>query len=245
MFKFSMRKILGLAISIGILSCGSLYAYEGGDVANGGSITGKITLAGAVPAREALNITKDKEVCAATEHLSDLLIVSGDNAIKNVIVSIVDIEKGKKAEIPATNPTLDQNGCVFVPHVICVTAGTTIDILNSDAVTHNVHTYPEENTAVNKAQPPSLKVISLETEFGEEDPMKVACDYHGWMSSWVGIFEHPYYALTGDDGTFEISGIPAGAYELKAWQEELGELVKTVKIKEGESISVNFEFTKE
>lgn len=245
MVKLGFKSILGIAIAIGMITCGSLFAYEGGDVANGGSISGKITLSGAAPAREAINITKDKEVCAATEHLSDLLVVSADNAIKNVIVSIVDIEKGKKADIPTTNPVLDQNGCIFIPHVICVTAGTTIDILNSDAVTHNVHTYPEENTAMNKAQPPSLKKISLETEFGEEDPMKVACDYHGWMSSWVGIFEHPYYALTGDDGTFTISDLPAGAYEIKAWQEELGELVKTVKVKEGESISVNFEFTQE
>ena len=100
------------------------------------------------------------------------------NTIKNVIISIVDIESGKKLNIPTTNPSLDQNGCVFIPHVIVVAAGTTIDIINSDSVTHNVHTYPEENTAINKAQPPSLKIISIATEFGEEDPMKVSCDYH-------------------------------------------------------------------
>ncbi len=221
-----------------------LFAYEGGDVSNGGTVSGKAIFKGAAPARAAIDVTKDKEVCAATEHLSDLLIVSADNAIKNVIVSIVDIEKGKKIEAPAANPELDQNGCVFIPHVIAITAGTTIDILNSDAVTHNVHTYPEENTAVNKAQPSSLKRISIETEFGEEDPMKVACDYHGWMSSWVGIFEHPYFAVTGDDGTFTIDNIPAGAYEVKAWQEELGELVKTVAVKAGETTTENFEFEK-
>ncbi len=219
-------------------------AYEGGDVSNGGTISGKITFSGTAPARAPINVTKDKEVCGATEHLSDLLIVGAGNAIKNVIVSLVEIEKGKAIVAPSSNPKLDQNGCVFTPHVICVTAGTTIDILNSDSVTHNVHTYPEENTAVNKAQPPSLKVISIETEFGEEDPMKVSCDYHGWMSSWVGIFEHPYFAVTGDDGSFTIDNIPAGAYEVKAWQEDLGELVKTVGVKAGETTTENFEFTK-
>ncbi len=178
------------------------------------------------------------------EHLSDLLIVSADGAVKNVIVSIVEIAKGKKVEIPTTNPCLDQNGCVFIPHVIAVAAGTTIDIKNSDAVTHNVHTYPEENSAINKAQPPSLTIISIPTEFGEEDPMKVSCDYHGWMSSWVGIFEHPYFAVTGDDGTFSLDNVPAGAYEVKAWQEDVGELVQLVDVKAGAATTLDFQFKK-
>ncbi len=217
-------------------------AYEGGDVSGGGTISGKALFSGTAPVRAKVDVTKDKEVCAAIEHLSDLLVVGAGNAIKNVIVSITDIESGKKLEIPSTNPSLDQNGCVFIPHVIAVAAGTTIDIINSDSVTHNVHTYPEENSAINKAQPPSLKVISIATEFGEEDPMKVSCDYHGWMSSWVGIFEHPYFAVTGDDGSFTLENVPAGAYEVKAWQEEMGELVKTVSVKAGETTALDFEF---
>lgn len=241
----SILKAISVAVMmIGFLCNASLYAYEGIDVANGGAISGKALFSGEAPTRQKIDVTKDKEVCGAKEHLSDALVVSDGNGIKNVIVSITGIEKGKAVETPASNPTLDQNGCVFTPHVICVTAGTTIDILNSDSVTHNVHTYPEENTAVNKAQPPSLKVVSLPTEFGEEDPMKVACDYHGWMSAWVGIFEHPYFAVTGDDGSFTISNIPPGAYEVKAWQEDLGELVKTISVKTGETTTENFEFKK-
>ena len=236
------KGIIVLAISLFVSS--QLFAYEQIDVSNGGTVSGTATLKGAAPERAKIDVTKDKEVCAAVEHLSDALIVSAGGAIKNVIVSIVDVEKGKKIEAPASNPTLDQNGCVFVPHVICITAGTSIDILNSDSVTHNVHTYPEENTAVNKAQPSSLPKITIETEFGEEDPMKVACDYHGWMSSWVGIFEHPYYALTGDDGKFTIDNLPAGAYEIKAWQEDIGELVKTIAVKAGETTTENFVFEK-
>jgi len=238
------RLIFTAVVAVGLLASVSADAYEGGDVANGGTISGKALFLGDVPARPAIDVTKDKEVCGATEHLSDLLVVSANKEIKDVIVSIVDIETGKAIEIPAANPTLDQNGCVFTPHVICVAAGTTVDILNSDSVTHNVHTYPEENSAVNKAQPPSLKKIGLETEFGEEDPMKVSCDYHGWMSAWIGIFEHPYYAVTGDDGSFTLSNIPAGAYEVKAWQEDLGELVKTISVKAGETTTENFEFKK-
>lgn len=225
-----------------IVFSAKLYAYEGSDVSGGGIISGSTLFSGTAPARGKVEITKDKEVCAAEEHMSDLLIVNG-NKIENVIVSITDIEKGKKVVIPSSNPSLDQNGCVFKPHVIAVAAGTSIDIINSDSVTHNVHTYPEENSAMNKAQPPSLKVISIATEFGEEDPMKVACDYHGWMSSWVGIFEHPYFAVTGADGAFSLDSVPPGAYEVKAWQEELGELVKTVQVKAGETTSLDFEFT--
>ncbi|MGR3218367.1 MAG: hypothetical protein ACUZ8H_00935 [Candidatus Anammoxibacter sp.] len=243
-----MRNVLGIVFATLLITAmctgRHIYAYEGGDVSNGGTISGKALFLGDVPARVAINVTKDKDVCGAIEHLSDLLIVSAKKEIKNVIISIVDIEKGKKLEMPSSNPTLDQNGCVFKPHVICVPAGATIDILNSDTVTHNVHTYPEENSAMNKAQPPSLKKISIETEFGEEDPMKVSCDYHGWMSAWVGIFEHPYYAVTGDDGSFTLTNIPPGAYEVKAWQEDLGELIKTISVKAGETTTENFEFKK-
>lgn len=239
------KAVFAALVVFGLTGSVQVYAYEGGDVANGGTISGKALFLGDVPARVAIDVTKDKEVCGAVEHLSDLLVVSANKEIKNVIVSIVDIESGKAVEIPAANPALDQKGCVFTPHVICVTAGTTVDILNSDSVTHNVHTYPEENSAVNKAQPPSLKRVGLETEFGEEDPMKVSCDYHGWMSAWIGIFEHPYYAVTGDDGSFTLSNVPAGAYEVKAWQEDLGELVKTISVKAGETTTENFEFKKE
>ena len=244
MQHFKNKIFLFILAAIVLSFAPSVKAYEGGDVSGGGSISGKALFSGTAPAREVVNVTKDKEVCAASEHLSDALVVDG-NAIKNVIVSILDIESGKKIVLPSTNPSLDQNGCVFIPHVIAVAAGTTIDIINSDTVTHNVHTYPEENSAINKAQPPSLKVISIETEFGEEDPMKVSCDYHGWMSSWVGIFEHPYFTVTGDDGSFTLDNIPAGAYEVKAWQEEMGELVKTVSVKAGETTSLDFEFTLE
>lgn len=244
--KKSIKKTVGSFLAIFTVLCVSSYvfAYEGGDVSGGGSISGKITFTGAAPARTPIDVTKDKDVCGVMEHLSDLLIVSADGAVKNVIVSIVEIAKGKKVEIPTTNPCLDQNGCVFIPHVIAVAAGTTIDIKNSDAVTHNVHTYPEENSAINKAQPPSLTIISIPTEFGEEDPMKVSCDYHGWMSSWVGIFEHPYFAVTGDDGTFSLDNVPAGAYEVKAWQEDVGELVQLVDVKAGAATTLDFQFKK-
>lgn len=234
--------ILGVALSFVFPQNIGLFAYEAIEVKDGGTISGKVTLSGTIPERAPIDVTKDKEVCATHPKLSENLIVSESKGIKNVIVSIIGIEKGKKAEIPSENPTLDQRGCEFTPHVICVTAGTTIDILNSDPITHNVHTYPEENTAVNKAQPPSLKKIPLTTEFGEEDPMKVACDYHGWMSAWVGIFEHPYFAVTGDDGSFTITDVPPGSYEVKAWQEELGELVKLGAVKAGEKTVLDFEF---
>lgn len=230
-----------VGVSLMVFSVTSVFAYEGGDVSNGGSISGKALFLGTAPARAKIDVTKDKEVCATEEHLSDALVVNG-NVVKNVIVSIVNIASGKNIELPPNNPVLDQNGCTFKPHVIAIVAGTTIDILNSDSVTHNVHTYPEENSAVNKAQPPSLKKISLTTEFGEEDPMKVSCDYHGWMSAWVGIFDHPYFSVTGEDGSFILDNVPAGAYEVKAWQEELGELVKTITVKAGESSSCDFEF---
>lgn len=234
--------LLGLTLSFVYSQDVGLFAYEVIEVKDGGTISGKVTLLGDVPERAPIDINRDKEVCATHPKLSENLIVSESKGIKNVIVSIIGIEKGKKIEIPSENPVLDQKDCEFKPHVICITAGTTIDVLNSDPIIHNVHTYPEENTAINMAQPPSLKKILLTTEFGEEDPVKIACDYHGWMSAWLGIFEHPYFAVTGDDGVFTLTDVPPGSYEVKAWQEELGELVKLASVKAGEKTALDFEF---
>lgn len=242
MFRLMYVAVFFWIVSL-LASTVMVFAYEEIEVKDGGAISGKAIFLGAAPERAAVDISKDKEVCATHPVLSENLIVSPDSkTIKNVIVSIVNIENGKKLALPSENPSLDQKGCVFTPHVLCVAAGTTIDIINSDPITHNVHTYPDENTAINKAQPPSLKKIPLTTEFGEEDPMKVSCDYHGWMSAWVGIFEHPYFAVTGDGGSFTLTNVPAGSYEVKAWQEELGELVKLVAVKAGETAVCDFEF---
>ncbi|MFQ5965886.1 MAG: hypothetical protein ACE5KZ_16580, partial [Candidatus Scalinduaceae bacterium] len=116
-------------------------AYEEGDVSDGGIITGTVKIAGDVPAVKMINVDKDQKTCGHDPKPSEALLVSSDKNIESAVVSITNISKGKKFKRPAENPTIDQKGCVFIPHVIIVPPGSTVDLLNGDDVMHNLHSW--------------------------------------------------------------------------------------------------------
>src|SRR5690606_944462 len=130
-----------------------------------------------------------------------------------------NIAKGKA--FPEGASVLDQAGCEYLPYVVIVPKGSDLDILNSDGILHNVHTYSEKNKPVNRAQPKFKKKIT--EKFTEPEMIKVTCDVHGWMKGWLAVVEHPYFAITDSSGAFELTDVPAGEYEVKVWQEKLGE----------------------
>ncbi len=215
--------------------------YQIIDVSNGGSITGEVKIIGAVPKPKRMKVDKDKSPCANKPIFSEELLVSNKNkGIKNVIVSLLNINKGKKIELPAANPQIDQKGCVFIPHVQIISTGVTLEILNNDGILHNVHTYCIKNPSFNKAQPKFKKKMTAVFKFPEM--IKVACDAHRWMSAWIVVAEHPYYALTAADGSFKMSDIPPGTYQLQYWHEKLGKVTKEITVKPGEKTVVNMEY---
>ncbi|MEE9231504.1 MAG: carboxypeptidase regulatory-like domain-containing protein, partial [Acidobacteriota bacterium] len=144
--------------------------------------------------------------------------------------------------IPAqaeTAPTLDQNGCQFIPHVVVVQAGKELTVLNSDGILHNVHTYSKENAPMNKAQPGFKK--KMKVKFDQAEIVKVACDAHPWMSGWIFVSENPFATATDESGSFELAGVPPGTYELRLWHESLGEQTKQVTVKAGGETKISFE----
>jgi plastocyanin len=215
-------------------------AYEGGEVKDGGTISGKVTFAGAAPARKEIQVTKDNEVCGKEKHLSWDLIVGPNKGIENVVVRLVDIKKGKKWS--STKPTLDQRGCVYTPHVVVAPAGGELDILNSDGILHNIHTYSTANPPINKAQPKFKKVLT--EKFAKAETFQAKCDAHGWMSGWIVVSEHPYVAVSDGKGEFTLKDVPPGQYKLEVWQETLGKTVKDVTVKAKEETKVNVELAK-
>lgn len=237
-------KILWTMTLAGLLGLSQVArAYDTMAVSNGATITGTVKFLGTPPVRKTLSIDKDKEVCAKTPKLSEDLVVSGNKEIKNAVVSLSDIKKGKKLEAQK-NPVLDQKGCVYAPHVVLVPAGGTLDILNSDGILHNIHTYPTQNLnqAFNKAQP-KFKPKMTEN-FEKPELIRAQCDVHGWMHAWILVHDHPYYSVTDDKGGFRLSDVPPGTYTLEVWQETLGKQTKKVTVKEKESVKVNFELAK-
>ena len=215
-------------------------AYDAVEVKDGGTISGTVKFAGAPPARKALEVTKDKEVCGKEKHLGWDLVVGSDKGIQNAVVRLVDINKGKKWA--STKAELDQRGCIYTPHVVVMPAGGDLKILNSDGILHNIHTYSKLNPSINKAQPKFKK--ELIEKFAKPEVIKVTCDAHAWMSGWIVVSDHPYVAVTDEKGAFSLKDVPAGTYKVEIWQETLGKSEKTVTVKAKEETKLNVELAK-
>jgi plastocyanin len=213
------------------------FAYEGGAVSNGGSISGAVKVQGTAPPPKPIEATKDKEVCGQHELKTEDLLVGANNGLENAVVSITNITKGKAMD--AGSPVLDQKGCQYVPHVLIFPAGSTVKINNDDGILHNIHTYSTKNPPFNMAQPKFKK--TMETKFDQPEVVKVTCDAHGWMSGWFVVADNPYYAKTDASGNFKLTDVPAGDYEVKVWHETLGEKTQKVTVSAGGEAKANFE----
>lgn len=205
----------------------------------GGTVVGEVKYQGTPPAPGMLKVTKDTEVCGK-EKTSLELVVGPDKGIQWAVVSVAGA-KGSPPK-PAKKPALDQKGCEFHPHVLLVPAGAEVDILNSDGVLHNIHTFSTSNPPFNKSQPKFKKVI--EAKFDKPEIVKVKCDVHGWMGGWVVVMDHPWHAVTDAKGTFKLENVPAGKHKVEVWHETLGKVAKEVEVKAGAETRVAFELGK-
>jgi len=203
------------------------------DVGPTGTIEARVTFSGA-PAVETIKINKDVEQCG-TETTIETIRVGDDQGLANVVVSVVGLEGAPTAR----TPKLDQRGCQFRPHVVAIQPGE-IEILNSDGILHNIHTYSKENSPINKAQPRFKKVMT-ET-FTKPEIIKVTCDVHSWMRGWIAVLPHPYFGVTDTRGATRIEAVPAGAHTIEAWHEKLGRRTQDVTVSVGETARVVIEF---
>jgi len=225
--------------SLAVLATTLAAALASGTI-QAGEIVGKVKYAGNAPAPAKINITKDQAVCGKTPHFDETLVVAADKGVKNVVVNVADPKDGKKMAAPPKNPAVDQNGCKFNPRVSIVPAGQLVDIINSDGILHNIHTYPKNNPAINKAQPKFKKVMN--EKFDKPDVIQIKCDVHTWMSGWVVVAGHPYYALSDAAGSFKIADVPAGTYTVEYWHEKLGKQTKSVVVPATGSVTADLEF---
>jgi plastocyanin len=168
-------------------------------------------------------------------------VVATDGNLANAFVYV---KSGLSGSFPAPSGSkvLDQNGCQYKPHVSGVQVGQTLVIRNSDETLHNVHALPSKNAEFNNGQP--FKGMELEHTFDKAEVMvPLKCDVHPWMSSYIGVLDHPFYAVTGTDGSFTIPGLPPGTYTIEAIHESLGTKEASVTVGASESGEVSFNFT--
>ncbi len=225
-----------LSAAIFALPATSMAQYKGGDVKDGGSISGTVKFKGTAPAPKKLEISKDKEVCGKSPKVDQSLVVNNGN-LANAVVTITDIKTGKK--IDAKKVTLDQKGCEYQPHVLAFPVGTTVEILNPDGILHNVHSYSKANSPFNMAQPKFKK--TLDVKIDKPEAIEVKCDVHGWMQGWLVATESPYVAVTDNSGNFKLTDVPPGSYTVEVWHEKLGKNTQKVSVKAKEDAKVSFE----
>ena len=233
-----MNRFGSLVLSAALLALpvSGMAAYEGGDVKDGGSISGTVKFKGTAPAPKKLDVGKDKEVCDKSPKMDQSLVVKNGN-IADAVVTITDIKKGKKIELKKV--TLDQQGCQYHPHVVAFPVGSTVEIVNPDGILHNIHSYSKVNSAFNMAQPKFKKTI--EVKIDKPEAFEVKCDVHGWMEGWLVATETPYFAVTDDSGSFKLENVPAGTYTVEVWQQKLGKSTQKVTVKAKEDAKANFE----
>lgn len=148
----------------------------------------------------------------------DTLVVAEDGGVQWALVRITKGLEGKSFTPPKEPVVLDQKGCVYVPHVVGAMAGQPVEFRNSDDMLHNVNAVAFDNPGFNIAQ---LKGAVDRRTFARPEILKVVCNVHPWMAARIGVFDHPYFAVTDAAGRFEIKGLPPGKYSLEAWHEEL------------------------
>jgi len=219
--------------------------YKVVTVTDGGTITGKVTVDPAKVETESILIAKDPAVCGTGERKIHWVRANGD-ALLDAVVYLAKVPAGK-AFPPATEKlTIDQKGCTFIPFLGTMANRGELVAINSDPVTHNIHTYEmigrARRTVLNVSQPKQGSRITKKIKLRRGVAMKVECDVHNFMHGFVFVAKNPYFAVVGDDGSFTIGDVPPGKYVIKAWHGRLGETKAKVEVKPGGTAKVDFAF---
>ena len=206
-------------------------------------VTGHIKFEGAAPKPTKVMMDADP-VCKkqhSTEVYTNEYIVDAAGNLANVFVYVKNFS-GPKPAAPKDTVIFDQRGCEYFPHVFGLRAGQPLAILNSDPTLHNIHAVPTINPQFNLAMP--KQGMRVTKTFAKNEVMvKIKCDVHSWMAAYVGVLDHPYFAVSATDGAFDIGPLPPGTYEIEAWHEKLGTMTQTVTVGENATGAANFTFT--
>ncbi len=236
--------VLSISFLIGLPLAAHASAYKEVSVSNGGSVSGKITFSGTDPAPKKYKISKDNDTCGTGTREIDYVAVN-NGALADVVVYLDKVKEGKPFPAELSDVRIDQKGCEFKPFLQIMRNGANLAAINDDPVLHNIHTYEilgrAKKTVFNISQS-KRGTVTKKVSLKRGTAMKVECDAHDFMHSFVFAVKNPYFAVVGDDGSYTIENIPPGKYTIKAWHGTLKDQKDKVEISAGGTATVNFEF---
>jgi plastocyanin len=204
------------------------------------TIKGSVRYTGTPVERKKVPVTIDQYICGKEKEPEDL-VLSSNNGIRNAVVSLQNPPPGAKGDWKLLPAKMDQKQCSFVPRVVIVPIGGTVEFLNSDRLLHNVRSTAKENPPFNRAQPHARTISFV---FKQPELLRVDCDLHSWMRGWVVVAAHPFYAVTNEQGEFSLENVPPGKYTLQIWQESLGTVTQEVTVGNKATATVTVEMRK-
>jgi hypothetical protein len=213
------------------------------DPATTGSISGRVLFHGDPPIMPAIDMGSNPncEKQHKTPQKAETVVVNSNGTLRYTFVWIKDGLPKARWTPPSEPAKLEQTGCVYEPHVLGIVEDQQLEILNNDPVNHNVHAESQVNPAWNESQPPRA-----EHKFKKFDAAEVmfpmTCSVHPWMRSWVAVSPHPFFAVTGADGTFTIKGVPPGTYTIEAVHEKFGKKEGKLTVTPNGSASIDFTY---
>jgi len=251
--RFEMRGVVAPTLMLLVMAgCGGGDGGGGGggggaaienpvDAATAGNIAGSIVFEGDAPSMAVINMSSES-VCA-DKHTSppmiEEVVVNSNGTLANVFVYVKEGLESLQFPTPGA-VLLDQNGCVYRPHILGVMVGQDITIKNSDGLLHNINASPTEQRGFNTSQP-----VAMETTRSFRTPevmVPLRCDVHGWMNAYIGVLDHPFHSVSNGSGAFDLSTLPPGDYVIEAWHERYGTQTQNVTVTTGETAEVTFTF---
>jgi len=216
------------------------------DEANAATVSGKVSFTGEKPKAATIDMSANPACSKAHSGAaakSEEIVVNDNGTLKNVLVYVKSGLPDRQWPTPSNAVTLDQKGCMYGPHVIAVMTGQNIEIKNNDPTNHNIHPLPKINQEWNESQAPGSdpKIRTFAREEASP-PITVKCNVHPWMRSYIAVLGHPFSAVTGDDGSYTIKGLPPGTYTLVAWHEkyQTKEMPVTVAAKDSKTVDFSY-----
>ncbi|HWO42926.1 MAG TPA: carboxypeptidase regulatory-like domain-containing protein [Candidatus Eisenbacteria bacterium] len=222
-----------VALVVGVASPGALVA---------GSVSGQVVFDGPLPAAFPVKVSKDQDYCGETL-VNDAYVIEPGGGLKNVVVFVETAPVGEPN--PQRENVLDNTGCRYVPRVLALRRGETLKVRNNDPKLHIPHAYLGERTIFTLSLPFKGTTIDASSRIRQAGIVKVVCDTHAWMLAYIHVFDHPYFAVTDEQGRFTITGLAPGVYTLRAWHEAAGVRSRTIWVAPDGAARADFVFGRE